>query len=456
MTLDCLRYLEIPLPEDVEKAKWCGDFSRAQRLIDRKLREGKLPFSAQKRLEVEREILKRLGTDYCYSEEEGLEILRQHIPDFTWEELQELEDSSAIDWIYKEGKPYFCSRFYDTLIKVYPDIAKRAGEPISEDSPGKRLLNDVVAEMQEKGFAARKIRLRAGLQIADSAFRPGETLRVHLPIPAPAVNMSQIRILSSQPENGWIAPETAGQRTIYFTCAPKENQPFTVEYEYVCRADLHKLDPQEVSPVQPDFDTQEQAPHIRFTPFLRALCRELSAGETNPLKLARRFYDYCTTVVTYSYMREYFGFTQIPEYAGLNLKGDCGVQALLFITLCRCAGIPARWQSGLYVTPYDQSSHDWAQFYIAPYGWLFADPSFGGSAYRAGNRIRHDHYFGNLDPFRMVANSQFQWEFDPPKTQLRSDPYDNQRGEVEYADRGLTAEEYQRTLELISMEPVEE
>ena len=31
--------------------------------------------------------------------------------------------------------------------------------------------------------------------------------------------------------------------------------------------------------------------------------------------------------------------------------GDCGVFALLFITLCRIAGIPARWQSGLAVRP---------------------------------------------------------------------------------------------------------
>ena len=45
------------------------------------------------------------------------------------------------------------------------------------------------------------------------------------------------------------------------------------------------------------------------------------------MRVARRFYDYCTTVVTYSYMREYFTITQIPEYAGLNQKGDCGVQA---------------------------------------------------------------------------------------------------------------------------------
>ncbi len=107
-------------------------------------------------------------------------------------------------------------------------------------------------------------------------------------------------------------------------------------------------------------------------------------------------------------MREYFTILQIPEYAVLNQKGDCGVQALLFITRCRCAGIPARWQSGLFVTPYSQGCHDWAQFYIAPYGWLFADPSFGGSGYRSGNLEKQEHYFGNLDPWRMVANSEFK------------------------------------------------
>lgn len=450
--LDLLNYLEIPLPEDIEKAKWCGDFDRAQRLIRRRMESGKLPFALEKRLELEQEILKRLPEDYCFSEEEGLVLIQKHIPEFTLAELRELEDAGAIEWIYIQGKPHFCHSFYDTLEKVYPCIAKRAGLAPVEESPEKQLLNDVIREMQEQGFAARRIRLRASFQIKEEAFRPGETIRVHLPVPAQAVNMRNIRILSHYPKEAVLASESAGQRTIFFSCAPMENKPFTVEYEYESHVDYKQPDPDKVSLLQPDFDTQEQAPQIRFTPFLRALCKELSAGETNPLKLARRFYDYCTTVVTYSYMREYFTITQIPEYAGLNQKGDCGVQALLFITLCRCAGIPARWQSGLYVTPYYQGCHDWAQFYVAPYGWLFADPSFGGSAYRAGNALRHNHYFGNLDPFRMAANSQFQWEFDPPKTQFRCDPYDNQRGEGEYADHGLTGRDFIPQWELLSLE----
>ena len=452
--LELNRYLEIPLPEDVEKAKWCGDFDRALRLIHRKLSEGKLPFAARKRLELEEHILRRLPLDYRYSEEEGLALLREHIPDFTREELQELEDSGAIDWIYIQGKPHFSSSFYDTLEKVYPDIARRAGLPPAEESKERKLLYDTVRKLEETGSAASRIRLRARLRVADSAFRPGEPLLVHLPIPAPAVNMENIQILECSPQPARIAPETAGQRTVSFSCAPQENPLFTVEYQYDCRAVYRPLDPEKVSPLQPDFDTQEQAPHIRFTPFIRALCKELSAGETNPFKLARKFYDYCTTVVTYAFMREYATLTQIPEYAGLGLKGDCGVQALLFITLCRCAGIPARWQSGLYVTPYDVGCHDWAMFYVAPYGWLFADPSFGGSAYRSGNKLGHDHYFGSLDPFRMAANSQFQWEFDPPKAQLRADPTDNQRGEAEYPDRGLAREELEESWELVSWEEI--
>ncbi len=48
-------------------------------------------------------------------------------------------------------------------------------------------------------------------------------------------------------------------------------------------------------------------------------------------------------------MPEYFLLDDIAEYCAVNQKGDCGVQALLFITLCRIVGIPARWQSGLSV-----------------------------------------------------------------------------------------------------------
>ncbi len=153
--------------------------------------------------------------------------------------------------------------------------------------------------------------------------------------------------------------------------------------------------------------------------------------------------------VRYSYMREYFLLPPIAEYAALGLKGDCGVQALLFITLCRIAGVPARWQSGLYAAPGDVGSHDWAQFYAPGWGWLFADCSFGGAARRAGNVERWKFYFGNLDPYRMVANSRFQAPLRPALQFGRNDPYDNQSGECEGETRSLRPNELCKAREVV-------
>jgi hypothetical protein len=55
---------------------------------------------------------------------------------------------------------------------------------------------------------------------------------------------------------------------------------------------------------------------------------------------------------------------------------DCGQEALLFITLCRLNGIPAHWETGWTTGP-DKNMHDWCEIYLAPYGWVPADVSYG-------------------------------------------------------------------------------
>lgn len=455
MVLKDFETLAIALPEDIMKAKWCGDFDRAFRLIDCRLMSEKTPECLKTRLRLERFILERLPLDYTYCGEEAVRLVQKEIPDFTSEELDALRDSGKVDWIYIRGETFYSHSFYETLLSVYPDFAARAGKPPKAEQPGTKLLEQNVLDMKKNGEAAWCIHLRASLKIADAAFHPGQKLTVHIPVPKTAINMRDIEILSSSHPDFYISDENAPSRTICFCGNFEENETFWVEYRYTSYVKYIELQPKKVSAAQPDFDTAELYPHIRFTPFIRALCAELSENEQNPLILARRFYDYCTTVGVYSYMREYLALPDsIPDYYGTGLKGDCGVQALLFITLCRAAGIPAKWQSGLFATPYSQGCHDWAQFYIAPYGWLFADCSFGGSAYRAGNLERHDFYFGNLDPFRMVANSELQAEFDPPKTQLRVDPFDNQRGEAEYADSGIMREYLDNQVELLEMHKI--
>lgn len=307
----------------------------------------------------------------------------------------------------------------------------------------KQALLDVIRQVREQGAAEYRFHIRASLRIKEESFRKGR-VKVHIPVPAECGQMRDICILAASSEQYELASPDSPQRAICFREDMQENHEFWVEYSYVNRVDYVEMKPWEVQPVDPaDFaeDLAEQLPHIRFTPYMRALARELTEGLDNPLDRAVSIYDYITTHVEYSFVRSYFTIENLTEYAAVGGRGDCGIQALLFLTLCRIAGVPARWQSGLYTTPFSAGCHDWAQVYIAPYGWRYVDCSFGGTAYREGNEERRKFYFGNLDPFRMVANSRFQQEFDVKKDFLRADPYDNQRGEVEYEDRGLGFED---------------
>lgn len=453
-----LSFMRIPLPEDVLKLKSFGDFEGAQKMIQHFLSKD-IPQSLRKRLEIEEDIIRVMGNDeYPYTYEEALEIMSGHLKDFKEEELRYLKEISAADWIYIDGTVHFQRRFYENLIKTRPDLAARVMVQDVDDARAneqkQKLLNDNIIYMKEHGSRSVRIRIRATIKAKKEFEEVGRKVRVHLPVPKICQQVSNIKILASSPEIAYTAPENAPQRTVYFETKLQPAQEFMVEYAYDYHVDYVELDPAKAAAKQPDFCLEEQAPHIMFTPYLRELRDELAGDETNPVILARRFYDFVTTKVMYSYMREYFTIDCIPEYCAVNQKGDCGVQALLFITLCRMSGIPARWQSGLYATEFYTGCHDWAQFYIEPYGWVFADPSFGGSAWRSGNTERWNYYFGNLDIFRMPANSEIQMDFMPEKKWLRGDPIDNQRGEFEYEDYGLLYSQLEVNQELISMEEI--
>lgn len=453
-----LQYYSIPLPENVLKLKTYGDYAGALNQIDHLLGLENTSKALKERLKIEKEVLRLMNSsEYPYTYNEALEILRENIKDFKDEELEDLKEKDMVDWIYREGKVHFQKSFYDTLVSVYPEYKERKLVPDDPEEAERKenLLNKNVQQMKEAGGRTVKIRLRASIAPKKEFERLGETVRVHLPIPKACKQISDIKILKTSHEIKQIAPEDALQRTVYFETVLQAGEKVEIEYEYTNHVDYVELNPEEVSAVQPTFYTQEWVPHIVFTPYLKMLLAEILEGETNPVKKARKIYDYVTTHMTYSFMREYVCIENISEYAALSLKGDCGVQALLFITLCRMAGIPARWQSGLYVTELYTGCHDWAQFYIEPYGWVFADLSFGNRAYRIGEYDRWNYYFGNLDIFRMPANSEIQVEFIPPKKQFRADEIDNQIGEIEYEDCGLNRaqlEAEQTLIEMIEME----
>ena len=249
--------------------------------------------------------------------------------------------------------------------------------------------------MEREGQASARITLKTSVGMSDEAFaaalakakaegRESVHVRAWLPIPAECLAQSEIELQSFTEQPGRIADANAPQRTVCWEADLTENRRFGVQYRYKTTAVY--ADPLDFvpAPEQPTFDTEEQAPHIVFTPYLRALAAQLTEGITDPAEKAKRIYDYITLNVRYHYQPAYFVQDCLPDRCARNRRGDCGIMALTFITLCRLVGIPARWQSGLSVSPTGVGCHDWAMFYIAPKGWMYADCSFGASMARQG------------------------------------------------------------------------
>jgi len=116
----------------------------------------------------------------------------------------------------------------------------------------------------------------------------------------------------------------------------------------------------------------------------RSLASSLTAGSCTDRVAARRLYDFVRLTISYDATRPKDGFPWYPQETLARKRGSCVDDTLLYLTLCRAVGIPARFASGIG----RQGNHDWAQVYLVDEGWVHVDPERGR---------QHDR-FGKLYP----------------------------------------------------------
>lgn len=450
--LSNLEYLSYPLPPDIRRLSEAGDFARMERVIALRLADPCTPKCLHERLRFELEVAELTPKYYPYSRDELFDLLQKRIPDITVEEIEALRDDGTFDWRYINGEVRYRRNCISNLLKTRREYAERETGREAADGKTKRheTLDEIIARMKEKGHLHARFELHEEMTVRSDRLTPGETLRIHLPLPVVYAQVKSAELLRTSHTPACVNEETDPHRSVFFELPYEPGMTVSADFSYEIDAPYVQPEADKVSSEQPDFDTEEMLPHVVFTPYLRALAREIVGDETNPLKKARLIYDFITTKCTYRFMPAYKMVFSFAEYFASGQRGDCGIHAITFITLCRLCGIPAQWQAGLYTKPDDVGNHDWARFYIAPYGWLYADCSFGGSAYRAGSEMRRDFYFANLEPWRLPLCRAFQQEMNPPKQFMRFDPYDNQNGEIESLTRALDGSEYDTDAHIIS------
>jgi hypothetical protein len=443
-----IKYVALSLPDEVNYYKFRGEFALEVEAIKRYL-EGELYLPLRRRLEIELVIASVMQMDYLMNTETLIEKIQRHYPLFDRDALEHIVSLHIADYIVRDGERYFQRSAVSNILNQADRYLHSLESGVMPPPKRNALRHECLQIMRKYGYRKVRYRIKEWIEINESAAREGAVVRAHLPYPSECAEQSDIVLHgSSHP----VFISDAEQRTAYIETEYRAGETYWVDFSYTLTVPYREIDVNAVSEEQPSFYTHEQLPQIRFTPMIREIAESLRGEEKNPLVLAWRAYEFVTKNVTYSYMRDYLCIDNIPEFALHSHRGDCGVMALLFITLCRALGVPARWQSGSHVRPNGISSHDWAQFYVAPYGWLYCDPSFGGGALRAEDEELWRHYFGGFDTFREINCTDIATTFDPPKRYMRTDPYDNQSGEIEYADAPLFFGDYRCWREVLEFE----
>jgi transglutaminase-like putative cysteine protease len=186
--------------------------------------------------------------------------------------------------------------------------------------------------------------------------------------------------------------------------------------------------------------------HVVIDERIRALAREVTAGEQDPLRASRRIYDWVLGHVEY-WVKDPARLKASPvgssAYALTECTGNCTDFHSLYMALSRAAGIPTRIIYGSFLkgpldgVDQDQSYHCWLEVFAPDAGWVpldvaVADVFVPGVAMDASNvnllnltvaegyagpdAALVEYYFGNLEPRRVTWNVGRDLTLVPPQT----------------------------------------
>ena len=102
-------------------------------------------------------------------------------------------------------------------------------------------------------------------------------------------------------------------------------------------------------------------------PEIKRISGKIRRKSSKTLNYIRNCYKFVTE--HFKYLNPNTGFHSLDKIIS-DGGGDCGNLSSVFISLLRCAGIPARHVVGRRI---DGSYHVWSEFYLEKYGWFPAD-----------------------------------------------------------------------------------
>jgi hypothetical protein len=455
-----------PAGPDIQALVNAGEFQKADLAIREKLaQDTTMSASDRLALDFERQRMDRIKRDFRKTEPEVRAFIAKWMPDAREADYQRWEKSGALEMMKIDGQKRYFNNAARNLFRIEPAARalwadKHRGDPpttgIASESGLDSHIATVMSDAVKTGTPfVQPVRLRIGYRIAvdADAVPAGETIRCWIPFPREIPGrQGDITVLSSEPPRHLVADnDTYLQRTVYLekTAVAGQKTVFSAGYEYTAHGVYVPVEASKVKsvPSRPDLEPflREEPPHILFTPALRALSAQVVGQERNPLLVARRLFSWIDANIPWASAREYSTVPSLSDYAFTNRHGDCGMQTMLFVTLLRMNGIPARWQSGWEFRPPENSMHDWGMVYFEPYGWVPMDATYGPR--KSDDEAMKFFYVNGMDSYRLIFNDATWRQFYPAKIHPRSETVDSQRGEVEWRGGNLYFDQWDWDME---------
>ena len=427
---------------EVDRLIQAGEFARAEQVMKR------LPKAERTRCEVQIDslctIMQRIRKDFTMTPEQGVALIRERMPNVTPEQITDWKADHKLEYMVIDGKEWWFRKSVRNLW-LLADEFKDEQDADKEQSYATRRRYYLEA-MRTPADAnscrdRRHVAITFTLDVDADAVPAGETIRAWMPFPYENLRQTGIRYTGG---NRPVTFSTGSRHhTVYMEATAVKGQPTHFEYSFEYDVAERHIAQQDLLAMLEPYDKQSElyrrytgndGPHIQISPKSISLAREIVGDETNPVLQAAKIYYWISKSFPWAGAREYSTIPNMPQYVMEHRHGDCGQVALLYITLARSLGIPARWESGWMLHPGEVNWHDWAETYFEGVGWVPTDPSFGRSTV---DTPMNDYYATGIDLYRMASNEAVGDRLSPLKKFIRSETVDFQPGEVEWRGGNL-------------------
>lgn len=436
---------------EINQLVLAGEFTKAEILIDKKLNSDEFHYDEIFELQFEKERMDRIRKDFNKTAGYVLEYVNKYYPDAKEEDLEIWEKDGSLEYKIIDGTKWYFARAASNLFRINKEAKKQKEliEGYLKDELD-AFLEDYIPKVLDESANSYEslvepiiLSLDYTVTLKPNEVPPGEIIRCWLPFPREGHNRQiDVKLLAVNSDEYVIADNLNQQRTLYFEKVTQKDQPtvFHMVLEVTMFAEVNFIDPDFIKPYNRESGlyktfTSERAPHIIFTDKIKELSHKIVGEETNPYLIAKKIFTWISENIPWAGAREYSTIENISDYCLTRGHGDCGIKTLLFMTLCRYNGIPAKWQSGWMLHPGDVNLHDWSEIYLEGYGWVPVDQSFG----LVESDIEDEKYFflGSTDSYHLITNDDYSKPLFPAKIFPRSETVDFQRGELEWRGGNL-------------------